>query len=277
MSDSQIKVNENIEKYLDSYIKKEGVQYATLLTGKWGCGKTYFIKEYITKKENEYKFIYVSLFGLKTIDSVNEIIFSQLHPILSSKPARLITNIFKSAVKLGIQLDLHSDDKNDTTLNLDPDKLNFFESDNYSKNIFIFDDLERCFIPYNEILGFINNLTEHHSLKTILIANTDEIEDDNQEIFDKFKEKVINRTFVVQNNDGNFWEVYYEKYPILKDFSDEIKDIFQKYSDNNFRLLMQATDNYLDFIENFKDTEFFKNDEFKKNVNKAFFIILYFL
>ncbi len=40
---------------------------------------------------------------------------------------------------------------------------------------------------------------------------------------------------------------------------------------------MQATDNYLDFIENFKDTEFFKNDEFKKMLIKHFlsFCIFY--
>ncbi|WEO85030.1 P-loop NTPase fold protein [Pasteurella multocida] len=55
-------MNEHIEEYLDIYLTKENIEYATVLTGEWGCGKTYFIRNYIKKKENkkEYKFIYVT-------------------------------------------------------------------------------------------------------------------------------------------------------------------------------------------------------------------------
>ncbi len=42
-------MNKHIENYLDLYLEREDVEYATLLTGKWGCGKTYFIKNYIEK------------------------------------------------------------------------------------------------------------------------------------------------------------------------------------------------------------------------------------
>lgn len=259
MNDSQIKVNENIEKYLDSYIKKEDVQYATLLTGKWGCGKTYFIKEYI-KKYND-KFLYISLFGLKTIDDINDAIFGAIYPKLTSDKAKIAIGLLKSVTKIGFQFNLEE-------LSIKDKIIDFLTKDKY---IFVFDDLERSFVSYDEILGFINNLTENNSIKVILVANIDEIQEDSKRIFDKFKEKVINRTFIVQNNDRDFWEFYYEKYPMLKDFSDEIKDVFQKYSDNNFRLLIQATDDYLDFIENFKDTKFFKNDEFKKMLIKHFF------
>lgn len=44
-----------------------------------------------------------------------------------------------------------------------------------NKNIFIFDDLERCACPPNEILGYINGLVEHEGAKVILIANEREI------------------------------------------------------------------------------------------------------
>ena len=43
----QIKVNEHIKKYIEDYIGIDNPQYAVLLTGNWGCGKTYFIKELI--------------------------------------------------------------------------------------------------------------------------------------------------------------------------------------------------------------------------------------
>lgn len=264
MSDNKMKANQIIENYLDNYLPKDDTQYATLLTGKWGCGKTHFIKSYITKHKEDYKFVYVSLFGLKSIDEVNELIFSQLHPVLGSKPAKLVTGLFKSAVKIGIPI------ADVTTIDIEPSNFNFFQQDNYNNSIFVFDDLERSFISYDEILGFINNLTEHNSLKVILVANTEEINEENSGIFDSFKEKVISRTFVVQNDNDGFWEFYYKKYPNLIAFSDEILDIFQNYAENNFRLLIQATDDYLDFIENFKDTEFLKNDEFKQMLIKHF-------
>ena len=39
----------------------------------------------------------------------------------------------------------------------------------------IFDDLERCDCPINEILGYINSFIEQDGLKVILVANQKEI------------------------------------------------------------------------------------------------------
>lgn len=41
--------------------------------------------------------------------------------------------------------------------------------------IFIFDDIERCDCPLNEVFGFINGLVEHEGTKIILVANEKEI------------------------------------------------------------------------------------------------------
>lgn len=249
-----MKINQNITKYLDSYLAKDDTQYAILLTGKWGCGKTYFIKEYMRKYQD--RLIYVSLFGLKNIDGVNDAIFSSMYPKLTSDTTKIATGLLKSVAKIGLQFDLDE-------LNL-KDKMVDFLTKNKDKYIFVFDDLERSFIPYDEILGFINGFTEHNSLKIILVANVDEIKGENKEIFDKFKEKVVNRTFVVQNNYDSFWEIYYDKYPEFNDCSSKILKIFQDYAENNFRLLMQASEDYLYFVEYFKNTEFFENNDFKK-------------
>lgn len=262
-----MKINQNIENYLDSYLVKDDTQYATLLTGKWGCGKTYFITEYMKKHQD--RLIYVSLFGLKNIDDVNDAIFGAMYPKLTSDTTKIATGLLKSVAKIGLQFDLEE-------LNL-KDKVMDFLTKNKDRHIFVFDDLERSFISYDEILGFINDLTENNSIKVILVANVDEIQDNNKEIFDKFKEKVISRTFIVQNDDEDFWGFYYEKHPNLVEFSNEIQEIFQKYANNNFRLLMQATDDCLDFVENFKDSEFLKNDEFNTMLIKHFlsFCIVY--
>ncbi len=42
-------------------------------------------------------------------------------------------------------------------------------------SILIFDDLERCNCPVNEILGYINTYVEHDGMKVILVANQKEI------------------------------------------------------------------------------------------------------
>ena len=64
-------MNTNIRSYLDKYINYENPQFAVMLTGKWGCGKTYFIKDWIRSvellKEKKYKPIYISLYGIHSL------------------------------------------------------------------------------------------------------------------------------------------------------------------------------------------------------------------
>lgn len=48
---------------------------------------------------------------------------------------------------------------------------------NLGSYIFVFDDLERCDCPLNEVFGFLNELVEHESTKVILIANEKELSD----------------------------------------------------------------------------------------------------
>ena len=42
-------------------------------------------------------------------------------------------------------------------------------------SIFVFDDLERCDCPINEVFGFLNEIVEHENTKVIIVANEKEI------------------------------------------------------------------------------------------------------
>ena len=89
-------VNAHIHQYLTSYLKRENPQYAVMLNGAWGCGKTFFIRKWKESiKSKDIKPIYVSLFGLQTIKEVNELINKELHPILTSKATKTIINTAK--------------------------------------------------------------------------------------------------------------------------------------------------------------------------------------
>ena len=94
--------NKHIEEFLDYYLNKEqSPDYAVLITGCWGSGKTYFIRQYLEKqgaagkdvvKKNDwltgfekYTVIYVSLFGVKTREDINKKIEHIFRPKINSK------------------------------------------------------------------------------------------------------------------------------------------------------------------------------------------------
>ncbi|WP_295742153.1 P-loop NTPase fold protein [uncultured Haemophilus sp.] len=270
-------MNKHIEKYLDLYLERENVEYATLLTGKWGCGKTYFIKNYIEKKskEKKYKFIYISLFGLKDIQSVNDAIFEELHPVLSHKGVKILGGVLKSAIKLGFKFDLVGDKNEETSVNIDFTKLNPFEKTEYKNLIFIFDDLERTLISTTEILGFINSICENENVKTIIISNEDEI-DNNNETYKRFKEKVIGKSLTILNDNEEYWESFKKNYHSkLKKYEviiNVIKSAFEEFGNRNYRNLIQTTEDYIDFIKEI-DSSYLDNDEFIVNLSLQFYIL----
>ena len=270
-------MNKHIENYLDLYLETEDVEYATLLTGKWGCGKTYFIKNYIEKKseEKKYKFIYISLFGLKDIPSVNDAIFEELHPILSHKGVKILGGVLKSAIKLGFKFDLGGDKNDETSVNIDFTKLNPFDKTEYKDLIFIFDDLERTLISTTEILGFINSICDSEKMKTIIIANEDEI-NDNKETYKRFKEKVIGKSFTIHNDNKSYWQSFEKKYSSqLKKYEiiiSIIQSTFERFGNKNYRNLIQTTDDYIDFTKKIK-SDYLDNDEFIESLSEQFYTL----
>lgn len=279
-------MNKHIENYLDLYLEREDVEYATLLTGKWGCGKTFFIRNYIEKRSNDnrYKFIYVSLFGLKDIPSVNDAIFEELHPILSHKSIKFAGGILKSAINFGFTFDLIGDASQETTAKIDLSKIiNPLKNDtnNYNNLIFIFDDLERTLIPIIEILGFINSICENKNVKTIIIANENEINyknksNDKNETYKRFKEKVIGKSFIIHNDNESYWKSFEEKYSSkLKKYEiiiNIIQSTFERSGNKNYRNLIQTTDDYIDFTKKIK-SNYLDNDEFIERLSEQFYTL----
>ena len=87
-----MKSNE-LSKYLEKLLSDSNFR-SILIDGPWGCGKTYEVQEYI--KKNKKKCVYVSLFGLETIDEINTEIYKQ------SQKCRLkmakMTNVLSKAI-----------------------------------------------------------------------------------------------------------------------------------------------------------------------------------
>lgn len=184
---------------LKNYVLNIQTDFAILLDGEWGCGKTYFLKNefkeeiekevFLTKeKEMHYDVVYISLFGIQTVEQLQQKLTIELNPFLKTKAAAIGGMIFS---KLGgmIGFDMKEEDAQKA--------LNIFGTIPQNK-ILVFDDLER--LPgdlLNEVLGFINNYTEHQGVKVIIIAH-EKVLDEKVTDYRKIKEKLIRFTYTYQ-------------------------------------------------------------------------------
>ncbi len=278
-------MNKHIEENLKRYLKQKDPEYAVLLTGKWGSGKTYFIDEFIKgcEKDDEKKFIKISLFGLKKLESIDEQIFQNLHPLLGSKSAVFTGNLLKSALKFGFKFDWDNDNKSDGKVSVDPkgfNPLDFLSDTKKSKKelIFIFDDLERTDIELIEILGYINYLVEQSNFKVIILANETKIleEDKNSNKYREFKEKVIGKTFEIQQDFDAVFQHFLEILPKskqnLQDNKEQIKKVYFKANYDNLRHIRQTMLDFEYFYENI-DEKYVKHQLFIRELIYLFFAL----
>lgn len=273
--------NKHIEKYFDYYFDgKKNFEYAVLLNGAWGSGKTWFIKEYIQKQESKGKKVaYISLNGLSKTSDIDDEIFRCIHPILGSKGARLAGQILKGAIKATIRVDLDGDSKPDSTVNVSvPDiKLpDYLRIDN--NFILVFDDLERCKLKIEEVLGYINYFVEQESIKTLIISNATEIQQN--EYFLKIKEKLVGATFnYTEDQDLAIQSILNEVLDgdlktLITSNLELTKQIFNQVGYQNLRSFKQTVFDFKRFYkkEFFEWNGNFESEIFEK-VLKAFLIL----
>lgn len=171
-------------KELVEYCEELNPVGAILLTGEWGCGKTYFIENRLKKELRESAVIIrISLFGMESIEELHATvksswikanfkhkeIFDAITTIQEAKLTNddLTDHLPKSIAKLiknltKVEWDAFIDIKN----TIDDKKV-----------ILVFDDLERCNIDLIDVLGIINDYCENKQFHTIIIANEDALSD----------------------------------------------------------------------------------------------------
>jgi len=278
--------NLHVKKYLKYYTKlKKSPEYAVLLRGKWGCGKSWFIRDFMGENIGK-KYIYVSLYGIAKFSEIEEIIFQQINPILGSKKMKLAGTILKGTIKAAIRIDLDGDKKDDLTIspNLSNIKVPGYLK-NLDKKILIFDDLERCGIPLNNILGYINQLVENKGQKVIIVANEDEIidrfDEENEVAKNEYlrtKEKLIGRSFDIQADPENAYDAFVsflsdkKTRELLTDKKKLVLDIYTSSEYHNLRHIRQSIQDFGLFYE-FLPTKTFEKEELVEHIMKLFFLI----
>ncbi len=194
--------NSDVTEYLDYYLASElETDFAIMLNGPWGAGKTHFVKSYLKNREAEAQtadplkpigHLYASLYGVRSTSEITDQFFAQAHPVLNSKAARLFGTVVSRAINGLAGTDVNGAGENksiikDMVLKLDG-------------RVLIFDDLERCAMPLAEAMGFINSFVEHEGLKVIVIANEIDIPEDQKLDYARKKEKLIGKTLSVASD-----------------------------------------------------------------------------
>lgn len=253
-------------------------QYAVLLKGKWGCGKTHFINHWIDtyqKQEAEDKVlepVYVSLYGLSETKQITTAINRVLYPILYGKAAKAGKTFLKfmSAIVLKCDVDWNKDGNSDFSMDLGLDALSIFKSEDEQVkkgNLLIFDDLERCDIPMKKLLGYLNFFVEQCNCHLIVIGDEDKIaEGENKKIFGEFKEKTIGREFEIATDIHSALDTFVNQTP-KNDFvvghQEQIEKFFAMTECDNLRILRQALWDFARFEESMTG---FSEDERYENI-----------
>ena len=92
-------VNKYTEQALERYVQMENPQFAALISGEWGTGKTWFIKNFFATHKLTKKFCYISLFDIKSIEEIDTALIEQISCSISSKGIRIISKITRYVIE----------------------------------------------------------------------------------------------------------------------------------------------------------------------------------
>ena len=147
----------DILESIDRFLNCRMYHYALLINGKWGSGKTYFVKETLIPhvKRSQFDVNYLSLYGVKSTDEISQMLCVQAlkdktHGIaqkaIDSKVGQITTMMLTAMFKGGMNSVGAGDEDIEGIFKILP---------NFDNNVIIFDDLERCGCSINVVLGYV--------------------------------------------------------------------------------------------------------------------------
>lgn len=164
---------------------------ALMVSGEWGCGKTYHIEKVIIPalRQKRWNPVKVSLFGIESVNEIPLRIADNYKKVgkVVAKGAQFVSSI--SWLESFVDVKTLVGNNSGLLYNLIPTK----------KTVIILDDIERAIdtIDVHTLLGVINDLVEQRGYKVIVIANNSYMQQKGEAKL-VFKEKVIEKTLVYE-------------------------------------------------------------------------------
>lgn len=263
MLDMKVAKNQHVFDYLQYYLTlAHAPHYAVLISGPWGVGKTYqvkrFLQNHVPKPE---KLLYVSLYGLSTLDEIRDALFQSAYPLLTGKPAKIIGSLLTAGLKY---------------VKVDTGGITAGDVIGFRADVYVFDDLERYEGNKSTALGYINQFVEHDGAKVIIIANDKEIKAG--EDYERRKEKLVGKVLEVQSSfdeafsafvtliDDTFTKELFEKN------ADEISSLYEQSKKDNLRILQQTMWDFERFCKSLTD-EHRENPDAMLTLLRLFFVL----
>lgn len=171
----------HLQEYLNYYTTLTAPGYAVLVTGDWGSGKTYQVKSYLREEDR----LYVSLFGVQTVEQLHSEVFAAADPTLA-KAEKLVGRSSNLVAGMSGPWAL---------ANAIPSVFSaIFKREIEPTKTLVFDDLERSDLELKDVLGAINSYVEHLGFRVVVIAHDEKLADE----FLQMKEKTFGQSIRIE-------------------------------------------------------------------------------
>lgn len=227
--------NDHVRDYLNYYLGlTRSPNYAVLLSGVWGSGKTFQARRIIGGIAGQDAYVFISLNGISSRRELDDAVFAGVYPWTKNRGVRVGTAVGKALLKHA-KIDLPDLERAELTARS-------------AAEAYIFDDLERCLLPLSETLGYINEFVERDGRKVVIIADETKVRKD--EKYDEIKEKVIGKTLAISPDfEGaiHHFENLLESpgaRALLQRFRPEIEGVYHQSELQNLRILQQTMSDF---------------------------------
>ncbi|MBR5677113.1 MAG: hypothetical protein IKX20_03135 [Paludibacteraceae bacterium] len=274
-----IQINEKEKEEIKEYITHNELAGAVLLTGKWGCGKTYLIKQIAQKyydDKSNVRIAVISLFGLESVNEIRERVKEEFLYLSSNDVGKQLKNIDNKAKEIIGKRSEAIEAVADMTpvvgpvikgvatfLSIDYMKW-FYKVGNTLKNgerfVIAFDDFERNKIEMSALMGAINDYLENDRIKVIILADEDKIV--HREEYDEYKEKLISKTIRMETDIvqviyaliNGYVETAEGYRQFLSHHADILIQVFDESNSNNIRIMKMILASFERVFEAWKNT-----------------------
>ena len=273
-----------------AFISQKENNGALLLTGKWGCGKTFLVNQVINKlnQGNDFIAVSISLFGIDSIELLhneikNKVFFSRGFEETQKKSKNIFSRIrnfsvnatdilgecFSIAKSINKALTIRWQDyfnvgqyiccyrKNTKTTDHTINKkcCNKKEKIVIKKRLVLFfDDFERSKLDRIELMGVINEYSENRKVKVIIIADEEKIarkKTDENNIKSNRENDNVNDN--VNDNDNDTSIINYENYFNYSEFKEKLISRTLKIEPDYTAVIDSIINSYEETVIGYKD------------------------
>lgn len=251
----------DLQKEIELFLELKNQNGALLLTGNWGSGKSYALRQ-VESRINEgskYAMAMISFFGVTSVRELNQKVREKVLGVITNISAleKDDGSADQRKVLLDTAVKVAAIDPRLSRVSSSLEHINAydlvdvkrtvscFRDGSFQKRelVLAFDDLERCNIPMQDLMGAINEYVENRRIRTILVADEAHIAD---KTYFSLKEKLISHTVRLQPDMAE------SVISILKNYEENVPGYYSFLQENRELLtqvlLESGTENLRNFV-----------------------------